>query len=116
APLVAGTITIIALFGKRLLPRRRARTMPVDFSGHARMLMEQYTLADELFRLQLDDDSPNIGRSGPPLDLQTHRGITVVGIQKKEPHDGRDGAIEAGDVVIVRGDREDVTRLAEEQR
>ena len=116
APLVAGTIAIIALFGKRLLPRRRARTMPVDFSGHARMLMEQYMLADELFRLQLNGDSPNVGRSGQPLDLQTHRGITVVGIQKKEPHDGRDGGIEAGDVVIVRGDREDVTRLAEEQR
>lgn len=116
APLVVGTITIIALFGKRLLPLRRARTMPVDFSGHARMLMEQYMLADELFRLQLNDDSVNVGRSGAPLDLQAHRGITVVGIQKKKPHDGRDGAIAAGDVVIVRGDREEVTRLAGEQR
>jgi di/tricarboxylate transporter len=80
------------------------------------MLMNQYLLADELFRLELDEDSPSVGRAGPPLDLRKRHGITVVGIQKKEPHDGRDGEIEAGDVVIVRGDREDITRLAAEQR
>ena len=115
APLVAGTIGIVTIFGKRLLPRRRARVMPVDFSGHARMLMKQYLLEDELFRLQLNADSPNVGRSGLPLDVQGHRGVTVVGVQKREPRNG-DGALEAGDVVIVRGDRQEVTRLADEQR
>ena len=116
APLLAGTIAIIARFGKRLLPSRRARTMTVDFGDHARMLMKQYLLSDELFRLQVNADSLNVGRSDRALDLERHGGVTVVGLQKKSSHDGHDnGAIEAGDVVIVRGDRDDVTQLAREQ-
>ncbi|HKW48435.1 MAG TPA: SLC13 family permease, partial [Gemmatimonadaceae bacterium] len=117
APLVAGTIAIISLFGKRLLPRRHARTMTVDFSDHARLLMKQYALSDELFRLQFTADSPNVGELSPGLDLAKHRGITIVGFQTKKPHDGHGhGAIESGDVVIVRGEREDVTQVATEQR
>ena len=116
APLVAGTIVIITAFGKRLLPRRRARVMPVDFSGHARMLMKQYVLENQLFRLRFNEDSLEVGRPGPPFDPETHRGVTIVGLQKQERRNGGEGAIEAGDVVIVRGDRANVRRLADEQR
>ena len=38
-PLVAGTIAIVVLLGERLLPDRTARTIPRDFSEHARTLV-----------------------------------------------------------------------------
>jgi di/tricarboxylate transporter len=43
-PLLAGTIVIVLLFGKLLLPERRSRSIPVDFSAHAQTLVEQYNL------------------------------------------------------------------------
>jgi hypothetical protein len=45
-PLVLGTIAIVVLFGERLLPHRSSRTIPRDFSDHARTLVEQYALTD----------------------------------------------------------------------
>jgi di/tricarboxylate transporter len=46
-PLVIGTITIVALFGERLLPSRTARAGTRDFSDHARTLAKQYALEHE---------------------------------------------------------------------
>jgi Na+/H+ antiporter NhaD/arsenite permease-like protein len=43
-PLLAGTIAIVVLFGERLLPHRAPRSMPRDFSSHARTLLHQYGL------------------------------------------------------------------------
>jgi Na+/H+ antiporter NhaD/arsenite permease-like protein len=45
-PLLAGTIAIVVVFGERLLPRRAPRTMPADFSDHARTLVRQYGLGE----------------------------------------------------------------------
>ena len=45
-PLVIGTIAIVVLFGERLLSHRSSRTIPRDFSDHARTLVEQYALSD----------------------------------------------------------------------
>jgi len=115
-PLLAGTIAIIMLFGERLLPRRKARTMATDFSGHARMLIKQYALSNELFRLRFDVDSPNVGHPAPALPLRGWQDVTVVGVQKMDASRAGDGAMKAGDVVIVSGDRDTVHRLATEQR
>jgi di/tricarboxylate transporter len=46
-PLVAGTIAIIVLFGERLLPTRKVRSMTRDFSDLAHTLVDQYSLADD---------------------------------------------------------------------
>ena len=40
----SGTIAIVVLFGERLLPDRTPRTIPPDFSEHARTLVAQYEL------------------------------------------------------------------------
>jgi di/tricarboxylate transporter len=45
-PLLAGTIAIVVVFGERLLPHRTPRSMPMDFSAHARTLVHQYGLDD----------------------------------------------------------------------
>lgn len=43
-PLVLGTVAIVLLFGERLLPARKQRSIAPDFSGHARTLIAQYEL------------------------------------------------------------------------
>ena len=43
-PLLLGTIAIVVVFGERLLPDRTPRTIPPDFSEHARTLAAQYEL------------------------------------------------------------------------
>jgi di/tricarboxylate transporter len=45
-PLVAGAIAISLLLGPRLLPDRRARSVPPDLSRHAETLVEQYGIAE----------------------------------------------------------------------
>ena len=47
--LVAGSILIMVLFGRYLLPQRNGATMPADFSRHAKTLVEQYGLASGIF-------------------------------------------------------------------
>jgi di/tricarboxylate transporter len=45
-PLVVGTIAIVVLLGEKLLPHRTPRSIPPDFSDHARTLVEHYALDD----------------------------------------------------------------------
>jgi di/tricarboxylate transporter len=43
-PLVAGSIALVLAVGDRLLPERRARSLPPDLSSHAHTLVDQYAL------------------------------------------------------------------------
>jgi di/tricarboxylate transporter len=52
-PLAAGTIAISLLLGPRLLPLRRARSIPPDLSRHAHTLLDEY-------RLDGDDVAPGL--------------------------------------------------------
>ena len=45
-PLVVGTLLVIAVLGRRLLPERAPTTLPQDVSEHARVLREQYALPE----------------------------------------------------------------------
>lgn len=46
-PLVAGAIAISLLLGPRLLPDRRARSVPPDLGRHAETLVEEYGIAEQ---------------------------------------------------------------------
>ena len=87
-PLVAGAIAIVVLFGERLLPNRRVRSLPSDFSAHARTLVEQY-------RLGVDGDSM----------VDRERGLAEVVIPPRSGLVGEQvfpGMItESGDLVIL---------------
>lgn len=111
-PLLAGTIAIVVLFGHRLLPSRSAKNIPVDLSSHALTLRDQYLRDHSVFRLRVTSSSAFLGRTGETLDLDTHEGIELVGVQH-----GGDGRlsqvtpIEADDVLIVRGTVGEVERM-----
>ena len=71
-PLLAGSMAIMVLFGRYLLPQRNGATMPADFSRHANTLVEQYGLASGIFQLRVRESSSYVGQ-GPfrhrPVDL-----------------------------------------------
>jgi di/tricarboxylate transporter len=112
-PLLAGTIVIILLLGKRLLPQGANTRLPVDFSKHAQTLVEHYGLNGTLFRLRVRDSSACIGVNPAGLEPLVSRKLEVMAI-----HAGtsglplKDEMIAAGDYLIVRGEAEEVADFA----
>ena len=114
-PLVAGTIAIVVLVGGRLVPERTARALPPDLSRHAHTLAEEYLLEDGVFWLRARPGSPYVGRGRAALDFGSYPTLTLVGVRAAGEGGPVDGAIQAGDVLIVRGPAETVGRLAADQ-
>lgn len=114
-PLVLGTLALILLFGRRLLPERHSQSIPADFSAHASTLVEQYRLDDGLHRLRVRSTSPYAGKPRTAVDLQDYPDLSLVATL-----DGEGGgplqrpAIAEGDLLLVRGDAGAVGRLAAE--
>jgi di/tricarboxylate transporter len=112
-PVLLGTIAIVVLFGRRLLPDRSGRALPADLSRHARTLVEHYRLDDGLFQLRVRAGSPYVGAPRTAADLTNYPGMTLVGVQ-----DGGEGGplgrptLAEGDLLIVRGDAETAGQLA----
>jgi di/tricarboxylate transporter len=116
-PLLIGSMAIIVLFGERLLPDRRSRTIPPDLSKHARTLVEQYRLDDGLFRLRIRAGSPYVGVAQTAIDLEPYPGVSLIAVQAGDG-DGppRRSAFAENDTLIVRGDAATVSRLAVDRR
>lgn len=112
-PLLAGTIVIILVFGKWLLPERRSQSIPADFSAHAHTLVEQYRLQDGLHHFRVRATSPYLGKSRADVDLKNYADLNLVALL-----DGRTATplqrekIDEGDLLLVRGDAETAGRFA----
>jgi di/tricarboxylate transporter len=106
-------VAIVVLLGDRLLPERRPRTMPPDFSEHARTLVEQYGLAD-------DEDGALTRQRGlaevviPPRSdlvataifpgMTTDSGeLVVVAVHREGEDVAGETALRAGDTVLLQG-------------
>lgn len=112
-PLVAGTMAIIVLFGERLLPQSSGRTLPADFSKHARTLVEQYGLSNGLFRLRLKSTSPLIGREPAAIDLGGNAELQFAGFHERDTMQPLRGkTLESGDYILVRGSAEAASQFA----
>ncbi|HEY5794890.1 MAG TPA: SLC13 family permease [Bosea sp. (in: a-proteobacteria)] len=112
-PLLAGTMLIILLLGKRLLPAQGNARLPADFSRHAQTLVEHYGLTDGFFHLRVRATSDLIGSLPSEIDLTQEQGrVELVTVQA-----GRTGVargahpIREGDYLLVRGEAEAVARL-----
>lgn len=112
-PLLAGTIAIILVFGKWLLPERRSLSIPADFSAHAQTLVEQYRLQDGLHHFRVRSTSPYLGKLRGDVDLKSYANLNLVTLL-----DGQTGTplqretIDEGDLLLVRGDAETAGRFA----
>ncbi|MBB5868961.1 di/tricarboxylate transporter [Allocatelliglobosispora scoriae] len=96
-PLVLGVCAIAVLFGDRLLPQRRPKSIPPDLSRHAGTLVQQYRLDEDAFRLAVSPGSPLIGTAPLPGSGSAAPGVVVIGAQCGS-------VLDAGDVLIVRGE------------
>jgi di/tricarboxylate transporter len=112
-PLLLGTILIVVVGGRRLLPHRSPASLPPDLTDLESDLQQQYFVdgqdADQLFghsygaaELVVPPRSPAIGeRLGP--GMHTHGGaLSVVSVLRDEIPVG-EVELAAGDVVLVKG-------------
>ena len=112
-PLLAGTMAIIVLFGKQLLPERNGATMPADFSRHAKTLVEQYGLASGIYQLRVRASSPFVGAPSSGVDLSAHPGLQLVAIQEGETAGPlRRPLVAEGDHLLIRGEGDAAAALA----
>ena len=111
-PLFAGTLGIILVFGPLLLPKRNSGSLPADFSQHAHTLVEQYRIADGVFRLRVRAGSPFIGETVDSIDLSQYPGVNVLGLTDAEGADLARKEASEGHHLLVRGDAKSVARLA----
>lgn len=120
-PLLVGVIAIAVLLGPRLLPTRSAATISPDLSQHARTLIGQYALRDEVLDLVPDPAgallsnehgvvelvipprSPLIGTVTFPGMVTESGDLVVLAVQRQgRDRDGRT-TLDMGDIVLLQG-------------
>ncbi len=112
-PLLVGTIAIILLLGKRLLPQQSSARLPADFSRHAQTLVEHYGLSDGVFRLRVRSTSAYVGIPPDEIDVGSAGRLNLMAVQAGETRTPlRAPAVSEGDYLLVRGDAEAIATLA----
>jgi di/tricarboxylate transporter len=111
-PLLAGTIAIVVLLGERLLPHRAPRSMPVDFSSHARTLLHQYGLddADEMLtrsrgaaEVVIPPRSGLVGEIAFPGLVTESGDLVVLAVQRKGEELAGETKLAVGDTLLLQG-------------
>ncbi|PZU94329.1 MAG: SLC13 family permease [Chelatococcus sp.] len=115
-PLLAGTMLIILLLGRRLLPKQGVTRLPADLSRHAQTLVEHYGLSDGIARLRVRAGSSCIGLTPSELDVAQHGKLVLIAVQAGASGEPRGpGAIEESDYVVLTGEAEAIARLCAER-
>lgn len=97
-PLLAGTLLIVTLAGRKLLPDRRPATLPGDFGQHAETLTTQYGVAGSARVFTLDAASPLVGQ--PHDAARGTPGVSLLSVS------GAGGNFAAGDALVLSGSAE----------
>ncbi|MGV1004367.1 MAG: SLC13 family permease [Candidatus Nanopelagicales bacterium] len=103
-PAVIGTIGLTMVLGAKLLPERSSDAPMQDLSGHAKTLIETYSL-DNILHLRVSPESDLLGQERSDWDLSGYPGINVITVVDREHHRPTDsGQVAPGDRVTVIGD------------
>jgi di/tricarboxylate transporter len=123
-PLLAGTLAIVLLVGRRLLPTRTPKTVKQDFSAHARTLVEQYGLDLRPSRLMtrgsgvaevvIPPRSGLIGETAFPGMVTESGDLVVLAIQRREEELSGETTLQAGDTLLLRGTWSDLDHHLED--
>ncbi|HEU5491756.1 MAG TPA: SLC13 family permease [Gaiellaceae bacterium] len=113
-PLLAGTIAIIVLFGERLLPARKVRSMTRDFSDLAHTLVDQYSLEDDpdalvsrtsgLAEVVVPPRSALVGEAVFPGMVTESGDLVVLAVQRKGEDLTGEVELAVGDTMLLQGD------------
>lgn len=126
-PLVIGTLVIVWMFGKRLLPQRSGSRMPLNLAEHARTLRTQYELDEEPGALLSYDRgttevvvaprSSLIGETFAP-GMSTPSGdlVLLAATRAGEPIAAQEFQARAGDVLLLQGAWDDLARHTSDGR
>jgi di/tricarboxylate transporter len=113
-PAVAGCIFIVVFFGERLLPHRTSKSLPPDLSQHARTLIDQFKLGEDILQFDVLPTSLLVGTPRRALDFTSRPGVTLVTLHDADHLPVRRDLVEAGDILILRGDSSAAVDLAAE--
>src|SRR5262245_24944849 len=111
-PLVAGTIAVVLLLGRRLLPERTPRSSSSDFSEHAHTLVGQYGLDDGdrlltrssgLAEVVIPPRSPLVGDVVFPGMVTDSGDLVVVAVQRREEELSGETVLAVGDTLLLQG-------------
>ena len=113
-PLLLGTIAIVVLLGERLLPTRTAKTLPADFSNHARTLVDQYELEQDpatlltrkygVAEVVIPPRSSAIGEGVSPGMVTDSGDLVILAVRRNgEDQGGGESVLAVGDTLLLRG-------------
>jgi di/tricarboxylate transporter len=113
-PLLLGTIAIVVLLGERLLPTRTAKTLPADFSNHARTLVDQYELEQDASTLLtrkhgvaevvIPPRSSAIGEAVSPGMVTDSGDLVILAVRRNGEDQGPgESVLAVGDTLLLRG-------------
>lgn len=111
-PLMIGSIFIALLLGDRLLPVRASRALPPDLSTHARTLVEQFRLTTGIHQLRVRPESRLVGTPRTALDLSGRPDLALLTLRAGDTDAPRLDTVQAGDILIVRGEADALAELA----
>ncbi|MGC5171453.1 SLC13 family permease [Microbacterium sp. DT81.1] len=120
-PLVVGTILIVVLFGRMLLPVRPAPTMPPDLRLLASALRSQYAVTADtatllgpirgITEVVVPPRSPLIGMHVFPGMTTPSGDLVILGARRAEERlQGADVHLRAGDALLLQGAWDDLTK------
>lgn len=111
-PLLAGTLLVVTLAGRRLLPERRPATLPSDFDQHAETLATQYGVAGNARLFAVGPSSPLIGQ--PHDAARGTPGVSLLSISGTAR--GKARAFAEGDVLVLGGGTDALEAFAASHR
>jgi di/tricarboxylate transporter len=112
-PLLIGSVGLVVLVGRYLLPVRPTAHLPADLGRHARTLVEQYRLDAKTVQLRLRETSPLVGRPRAGLERALEGGLRLVAVLDGTSGEPRRGsALAAGDVLVVQGEEAAIADFA----
>ncbi len=108
-PLLAGTVLIVALLGRRLLPVRKPANLSEDFGQHGRTLTQHYAVGEGARLYNVSQASPLLGKAREEVETGAAvRLLTVSGVASR--------GFAAGDVLVLHGSPDALDRFAAANR